>query len=300
MAESVADQVQLGIVAEGSYGVDPATTRQLLRFTSHTLERLQATVTSQEITGDRQIVDLIQTDLNIAGDINFELSAEAFDLPFQGLLMSSSLGDNGTTLKSYTIEEQYLDQSTLSEIYTGCMFNGMTLNVAPASIVTGSFNVLGKTSVAGTGMTTPTAAATNTVLNAITNVTALTEGGSAVELVSMVLRVANNLRPRPLIGVLGPNSMALGQLNVSGSLRLYFEDNTMYNKFRNMTGSSLSISIRTSGDKGYKFDVYNLKYSKARKVAGGINTDIIVELEFQGLKKATSTYKTLSITALTA
>lgn len=300
MAESVADEILLGILAESTYGVDPGTARQLLRVTGESLESVASTVQSQELTGDRQIADVVRTDFGVQGDINFELSAEAFDDLFKGLLMSSSLGDNGSTLKSFVLEREYSDQSTLSAIFLGCMVNTFELNVAPGAIVTGKFGIVGRSESAGTGMTTPTAASTNPVLNAVDNVTAMTEGGGAITILGLTLRANNNLRPRPVVGSLYPQSQALGSLDVNGTLRIYFQNATLYNKFLNQTESSLAISIQTTGSKGYSFTVYRTKYTKARRVAGGKNTDIIVDVEWQGLKKTSSPLKTLNIAALTA
>lgn len=299
MAKATADEILLGLINEVTYGTDPGTTRQLLRITGESLEAVEKSVLSAEITGDRQVADVVRTDFGIQGALNFELSAVGFDDLLEGFLLNSAIGDNGNTLRSFTLERQYSDLSSLSAIFKGCMVNGLNLNVAVGAIVSGSFDILGKTEVAGTGMTTPTAAPTSKVINAIGGITAITEGGSAIELLEWAMTGNNNLRGRPLLGTLGPQSMAAGRLEIGGTMKAYFETATLYNKFLNETESSLSISLEDSAGAGYSFTFPRVRYTKAKRVAGGINSDIVVEMGWQALRKATSAFNTIAIANLT-
>jgi hypothetical protein len=67
------------INGSGSYGVTVGTELIDLRFTSESIAQITGTVNSAEIRSDRQIVDHLRTTINVAGDMNIELSYGAFD-----------------------------------------------------------------------------------------------------------------------------------------------------------------------------------------------------------------------------
>ncbi len=84
-----ADRMGLSYQEETTFGVDPGSpTLKELRFTSESLSQVTGTVNSAEIRADRQIVDHLRTSINVAGDINIELSYSAFDDFFEAGLLS--------------------------------------------------------------------------------------------------------------------------------------------------------------------------------------------------------------------
>lgn len=86
------NRTKLGKVRETSYGVTPTNpVIKEVRNTSSSLNSNPATVTSNEIRGDRQITDLILTGQSAAGDIAGELSFHAQDDDFEEVLMSAWL-----------------------------------------------------------------------------------------------------------------------------------------------------------------------------------------------------------------
>lgn len=81
-----ADRMNMSYVKEETYGVIPVITSHNptlaltdLRYTSESIAQITGTVNSAEIRSDRQIVDHIRTTINVAGDMNIELSYGAFD-----------------------------------------------------------------------------------------------------------------------------------------------------------------------------------------------------------------------------
>jgi len=84
-----ANRVGLSYVEETDWGVTPtASPFQELRFTGESLGHNVDFITSAEIRDDRQVTDLVKVDEEAAGDINFELSFEAFDRFLEGALWS--------------------------------------------------------------------------------------------------------------------------------------------------------------------------------------------------------------------
>lgn len=83
MAEAQTDRVGLSIVEESTYGVTPSGNLQRLRFTGESLRQDTQTTQSNEITTDRQITDIIRTQISASGGINAEVSYGAHDLLLQ-------------------------------------------------------------------------------------------------------------------------------------------------------------------------------------------------------------------------
>lgn len=87
---SDADRMGLSYQEETTFGVLPASPTLIdLRMTSESIAQVTGTVNSAEIRSDRQIVDHIRTTINVAGDINIELSYSAFDDFLEAGLLSA-------------------------------------------------------------------------------------------------------------------------------------------------------------------------------------------------------------------
>ena len=87
---SDADRMGLSYQEETTFGVLPGSPTLIdLRLTGESLAQVTGTVNSAEIRSDRQIVDHIRTTINVAGDINIELSYSAFDDLFEAGLLSA-------------------------------------------------------------------------------------------------------------------------------------------------------------------------------------------------------------------
>jgi hypothetical protein len=121
------------------------------------------------------------------GVINVEWSGRSMDDLIPQMLMSdwtSSIIVDGTTQKSMTFEDQYLDADVSPNqylTYKGCRLSSLSLQFNTGAIVTGSFGVLGKagtigTATAGTGGAT--AATVSGPFNTVDMVTTLTEGAA--------------------------------------------------------------------------------------------------------------------------
>jgi len=87
---SDSNRVQLGYKKEtGGYAISPTGEYAALRITGESLHQETSTITSAEIRSDRQISDVVRSNLNAAGDTNWELSYNFLDL-LESALMSNS------------------------------------------------------------------------------------------------------------------------------------------------------------------------------------------------------------------
>ena len=297
------NRTSLYLLEESTFGTTPASSAwATLRPTGESLQFGITNVTSDEIRSDRNITDLVQTDATVTGDLNFELSHGSFDTLLEGCMcsaFSANVLKNGTTLKSYSIEKKFADVSRY-HTYKGCRVGGMNLSVASGSIVTGSFSFQGKNAIAGNSSAssgTPSAQTTTTPFNAVGNLGTLKEGGSTLSdnVMSINLTISNNLRSNTAIGTLGSTGIGLGTFEVSGSMSVYFANDTLYNKYLASTASSLEFTLTDASSNAYTFLLPKIKYSSGTVMAGSQNADLMAELGFQAIYNASDT-ATIKIT----
>lgn len=93
----------IAIAQESTFGVNPGSGFVYARFTSDTLEQDNASKTSAEVTGDRNPRGLVRTDVSAKGDINFEFSANNYDILLEGLLTDDWTGELGVSAHNLTI-----------------------------------------------------------------------------------------------------------------------------------------------------------------------------------------------------
>jgi len=198
---------------------------------------------------------------------------------------------NGTTERSFTIERQHTDVASTFELYTGVKVNSMTVNVAAGSISRYTFALLGQdeVSAAASAASSTTDHATNPIMNGVDNVYAVRENHASLGTIvrSFSLTVANNHFARQAVGSLGPVSMGSGSCVVTGTLSVYFENNTLLDKFRNWTTTNLSFILQDSAGNAYCFHIPECKLTLGRAATPGLNQDITAELSFQGYRDTT-------------
>jgi len=206
--------------------------------------------------------------------------------------MAGQMLRNGTAETSYTFESEFSD---ITEFlwWSGMAVDTMNLEVASGSIATANFSFLGGSH--GTGQTTiggsAVAATSGDLLNGVNNVSNLREGGAAVAsgiyIQKLSISVANGLRPQQAIGSLAPIGIGNGSCNVTGSIDIYYSNDTLYSKFVNATSTSISYKMVDSSGNGYVVTLPNIKFTGGSPNAGGANADVILPLAFQCLRDPT-------------
>lgn len=198
---------------------------------------------------------------------------------------------NGTTFRSFAIERRYTDLSNEFALYNGMCIDQGTLAVTKDGIITGAFSFLGKkeASASATAASTTTAANTSDVYNAVDDVQAVLEGGVVYDITDLNLQIRNNMAARLQVGTLGAIGIRTGNFEVTGSIRSYYASKTVVDKYLAAAASKLSIVCRKAGTNGaFILDMPRIKYSNFKRVAGGINQDIIGDLSFQAILDPTS------------
>jgi hypothetical protein len=373
---AVSNRVALRFISEVTFGTTPTTPAlKELRFTGESLNYNLSNVTSEEIRSDRMISDLVQVQSDAAGDLNVELSYDAYDdfiqaalagtwstpLAISATVISAANADssfnrssgsfvsdgvvvgqwirvqgfanqtrqfwrvasvvalkivveqtgqvvteaagltvtikgsmlrNGTTKRSFTIQK-HIDGITTPQYinFRGARIGQLQLNLQTGSILTGVFSVmaLGATrsdsAIAGQ---TIVPAPTNDVMNAVGNVAeVLFDGVTSTQYFNnLALTLNNNLRAQDAIGSLDHIGIELAKLDVSGSLELYFDNGTEYQKFLSATAFSLAFRVQDATGNAYIFTFPRVKYESGEVVAGGLDQDVMLNAQMRAIRHA--------------
>lgn len=200
---------------------------------------------------------------------------------------------NGTVQRSFSIEKELADVTQFF-LYRGMTTSKMSMSFQSGSIVGGSFEFMGKDAqrLTSTGLAgTASASETYDVANAVAGVGKIMEAGADLAgtfIKSLTLDVDNGLRAQDAIGTLGAVGIGSGTLSASGNIEVYFADGTMYDKFRNNTATSLSWFVRDGAGNGYVVTLPKIKFSGGKINAGGLNQDVMLSMQWQGLMDAVS------------
>lgn len=206
--------------------------------------------------------------------------------------------DIGTTLKSGTLVRMYSD--TVGANYAGLTCTGMRFAGQIGQIATIGWDFLAKNEVSNT--THPSAISppqnaigTNLPMGPISHfvMSNLGDQDVAADVIGFTLQYTRNIRPQNVMrrGTIG---MGNGASTVEGTVTKLFETATLANEFLAQTTSDFGICFEddaagTNFGNSMGISVPALKWSSARRVGGGKDTDIVLELGFKGFKHGTVT-----------
>jgi hypothetical protein len=277
----------MAYVVESVFGTTPTTpTFTPIRHTGTTIGLSKDAIESEELRQDRQIANYRHGNKSVAGDVNIELSYGTFDDLLEATLAgtwATNVLIAGTTRRSYTVERHHTDIGKYLRS-TGCSFNALSLSVAPNSMVTGSFSVIGKAfSVASTAISGSTYSAETTTAPFDSFTGSITEGGSSIAVVTSIdLSIDNGMEALYVVGSDETLLPSIGKSTVTGSITAYFEDATLIDKFIAETASSLSFVLTDLAGNSYTVDLPNIKYNSGNPEVGGPGA-ITVSLDFVAL-----------------
>jgi hypothetical protein len=293
----------MAYVVESVFGTTPTTpTFTPIRHTGTTIGLSKDAIESEELRQDRQIANYRHGNKSVAGDVNIELSYGTFDDLLEATLAgtwATNVLIAGTTRRSYTVERHHTDIGKYLRS-TGCSFNALSLSVAPNSMVTGSFSVIGKAfSVASTAISGSTYSAETTTAPFDSFTGSITEGGSSIAVVTSIdLSIDNGMEALYVVGSDETLLPSIGKSTVTGSITAYFEDSTLIDKFIAETASSLSFVLTDLAGNSYTVDLPNIKYNSGNPEVAGPGA-ITVSLDFVALYDA-STGSQIEITRAAA
>jgi hypothetical protein len=270
MAFAQGSRSSLSYIAESAFGTTPSTpTFANLPFNTHSLDLTKDRVEGNEIQADRMPRVDRHGNKQAGGSIEVDLRKGDFDELFESAFLNSystNVLKIGTTPKYFSFEDAANDISQF-RLFTGMAVSTLNVSIAPNQMVTGTFDLVGKTmtqaaTTASTGGA-PTASSTNAPFDSYSGT--ITDGGSGLAIVtSLDFSLTNSFAPTFVIGSDSAQQLEFGRAIVEGTMTVYYEDATLINKFLNETESSLSVSVDDpTGASSYTFDFPRVKYNGA-------------------------------------
>lgn len=260
MAQAKGQLSQILIDWETVFNADPSAAAAInMPFNSCGVRAEQNMITPQTITGRRDGVEPAFGNRNVSGPCVVPVDAIGIGYWLKALLGAPVTSQSaapyvhtftvGDTIPSFLLELGFTDITQFFK-FNGCKLNGMTLAVGGDGELTASLDILGsKETVAGSSYDSSPTAITFTRFNNFQ--ATLEEGGSTISNVTLLnLSIKNGLDPDSYpIGANGYRTQLLeGQCTVDGSLRLFFENLTLYNKATGLTESSLELKFTNSSN----------------------------------------------------
>ena len=270
MAFAQGSRSSLAYIAETAFGTTPATpTFANLPINSHSLDLTKDRVEGNEIQADRMPRVDRHGNRQATGSLDVDLRKGDFDELFESAFLNSyatNVLKVGTTPKFFSMEDAANDISQF-RLFTGLSVSTMSVSIAPNQMVTGSFDMVGKgmTQSATTGSTggAPTASSANTPFDSYSGT--ISDGGSSISIVTSIdFSLTNSFAPTFVVGSDSAQQLEFGRAVVEGTMTVYYEDETLINKFLNETESSLSVTVNDpTGASAYTFDFPRVKYNGA-------------------------------------
>lgn len=169
----------------------------------------------------------------------------------------------GDTRKSFSIMRQFSDMATKGfTIFTGCEIASLGLSISANNIAKATFGIVGR------DMTGPQdAAPTNTDYIPAHDYkpfdtfkgAMVIDGVDVGTVTECSINFDNKFSPRFVVGRESSQDPSVGQINVEGSLTMYFEDAGLYEKFINDESFSAKITLQDLQERQYIFDLPNCR-----------------------------------------
>lgn len=207
-----------------------------------------------------------------------------------GWAVSQSTASNGASLtRGFTLEYALTDIAKFLP-FTGMRVNQLDLDVQVGNIITGSFAFLGQGHGGMVAATTlpgsPVASQTLDVMNAVADVGVLMENGASLLtsgsfIKSVKLSISNNMRAQKAVGVFGNAGVGLGELAITGTLEMFVENATYYNRWFQGTNTSLAFGFADSAGNGYLVELDKVQFKDGGLNPGDQSSDVMLSLPFQ-------------------
>lgn len=296
------NQVQISYGVETAWGTLPAVAFKEVRITSETLSVQKQRSRVGEIDIDRQASDMVTTQISAGGAIN-----TAFRFGMNDDLLSSlfcadwatDVLENGNAFKSLYVQKRLASNSWRR--YRGLYITSASLNLAVGQFMAMNFNcvAIGEEKNAASASTGGIVAAPGgTVFSAVTSLSALTLGGSPITAVieSVRLDITNEGASGQFgIGSALAQGVLPGVFTVGGEVRVYFRDDTLYDRFVNETEGAFSFLLTDTEGNTYLWELLNCVMMNPNATAGGPGQSLIAAFQLEGRRDDT-TGKTLRIT----
>lgn len=284
---------KVGLIKETTFNTTPATpvlTNQ--PFDAFSLSASASELPDPRKTGTRELSAVISGNLSYSGNLTGPLSYLNYDTWFESALFNTwnaNVLKFGQARQSLSVEVSQLDTTAGKYIaYTGVVANGFTVD-SPAgdAYTTVSFDLIAM------GMEED---ATNSIsASPYSPVTmydgfkscggVVKEGGVTIANVQTVnLTLSNNLSPLDVWGYCEPVDLSEGQVDITGTLTLFYEDFYVLSKFLDGAYSSLEFTLQDSAGNGMTFLLPRIKYTSGEAPVESGAGERLISLPFRAVR----------------
>ena len=217
------------------------------------------------------------------------------EVSIKGSMLRNPSAVTDIVQRKFTIETAYNDIGQYM-VQDGMVPGTFSLEVATGAIITGTIGFEGRatqlrqtTLLSGAGYTV-LAAQTGEVMNATTNVGTIQKDGSdfAASIQSLSISGEANLRQQAAVGSKFAKGIGAGRFNLTGSMSIYFEDETLFNDFLNHATVGLSFSVTDLDGQAIVYTLPAIKFSQDQIAPGGIDQDVFDSIEFTAFRDPTT------------
>lgn len=195
---------------------------------------------------------------------------------------------NGLVKRSFSIQRDHTDVNQVF-MFRGIRFGQATFNIQTGSILTADFVTMGQDAVLDSSNqfpSTPASQSTGDIMNSVGDIVQiLINNSTAGTIQSMTLDINNNLRGQKAVQVLGNAGVGYGDVDTTGELVAYFEDDSIYTMYLNNQEMGLSFVVVQDGQ-AYVIDVPRAKIESCEIQAGQRNEDVTLQMTYRGLRHA--------------
>jgi hypothetical protein len=231
--------------------------------------------------GWHQVIALSTTDLTVRGiTLVDDAAGETVTVKGSSLL-------NGTTQASYSVQQNYVDQTNLWHNLLGARIDGLSLDVSSGAIISGNvaFTALSRNQAGATiGSGAPTAAAGNTPISEADGFGKLSYAYThpSYDVSAVSFQVGTAARPRKPLGSQAYTQIQQNALEVSGSLEVYLEDGTwaLDTALGAFTKNGMAFDI-VQGTNRYHVHFPQIVFTGEPNDLGGVDSDIMLSLAWE-------------------
>lgn len=287
---------RLSYILESTFNTTPATpTLQAFEHSTFDFNPQAAEVLDNSVRDDRQVAFVRQGNLSGAGTLGVKLAPVAYDDFIQAAFLgtwTTNVVNNGTTQRSFTVEEGYLDRNAFI-VYRGVTVGGMTLGVTQNDLVDVSFPMTfaSSTQESGTSVATSTTAVTARPKFFHEGGVIQVAGSPVANITSIEWTLDNGVTSNYALGATTMRSVTANKVNATGTITAYFETGALYNRFFTANSSSTGFSLShqlTAGANSYTFLLPNCVVSTGVQVDRAEEGPVMIQLPFRAVRDNTT------------
>lgn len=192
---------------------------------------------------------------------------------------------NGTLFNSLFVQKQL--SPTLWLQYPGCYVTKCTLSGQIGKFFDGSFSVLAQKEASSTTQagSSVTAAPTGSVMSTVSGFGgAFISEGAIVGVVDTISLTIENTGAANEFGMGSSASQGqvMGEITVTGSMRMFFQSLTYYNRFKAETAGTLEFIVKDAAGNAYVFTLLNAILSSGKVQITGPNSPVYATFDIEG------------------